>query len=90
MACKTGNLKAGLANQKNKKTEKKIDNSNASISAEKVPSDKAIKLKKIKDKASDASQKFNAGIKNKASNIKKKFSGFFKNSKKQYPKGVKK
>jgi hypothetical protein len=90
MACKTGNLKASVLNQKNKKQEKQIDNSSAKVKTKKAPSEKTIKLKKIKNKASNASQKFNAGVKNKAVNIKKKFSGFFKNSKKQYPKGVKK
>ena len=84
IACKSGNLKAGIVNTgssikkgtvgKIKKKEKKITNENDTNTTTKI-------AKKIKEKAS--------GIKKKTISFKNPFKNIFSSSTKQYPRGTK-
>ena len=97
IACKTGNIKAGMLNQgDNKKWKNSGEATTPTEKTEKVSATVKIKdtasntTNKIKTTASDAGEKFKAGASNTANNIKKHFNKAFKKSTKQYPKGIKK
>jgi hypothetical protein len=85
LACKTGNLKAGILNQDGKKWENSGD-----VTTSKKETDKVSTTKKIKTTASDASDKIKVSAADTTKKIKKSLNNFFKKSKKQYPKGIKK
>jgi len=96
LACKTGNLKAGILNQDGKKWENSGDVTTSKKETDKVSTTKKIKTtasnttKKIKTTASDASDKIKVSAADTTKKIKKSLNNFFKKSKKQYPKGIKK
>ena len=96
LACKTGNLKAGVLNQGGKKWENSGDAKKSKKETDKVSTTVKIKdtasntTKKIKSTASDATDKIKVSAADTAKKIKKNLNNFFKKSKKQYPKGIKK